>query len=174
MGELGAPLRLVSTRGKKADGADLRRLGAAAVLAVAALQACATGSAPGAPQEQSERRMRSALEAGLDLYEGGEFVLAARRFRDASVLAGVLSQQEMQRRAVTSECLSWLRSRRLAELAECSGRLESIQRNQRRPEPGVNTLIAMGAIAGGRPLPALRVPHSVRRLLASPEKEDRR
>lgn len=174
MGEFGAPFRLVSMRGKKADGADRRRLGAAAAVAVAALSACASGPGPGESRHVSEHRLRVAVESGLDLYDGGEFVLAARRFRDASVLAGALSQGEVQRRALTSECVSWLRARRLSDLADCSGRLERMQRKQRRPEPGVNTLIAMGAIAGGRPLPSLRIPHSVRPLLESPAQEDLR
>ncbi len=67
----------------------------------------------------------------------------------------------MERRAMTGECTSWLRARRLGELAECTERLEALQRRQRRSDPGLNTLLAIGAIAGGRPLPPFKVPNAV-------------
>ena len=66
--------------------------------------------------------------------------------------------------------LTDLTNRRAVAVSVDPGALYAILRS----DGGVNTLIAMGAIAGGRPLPALRVPHSVRPLLASPEKENRR
>ena len=60
---------------------------------------------------------------------------------------------------------------RLGELAECSQRLERLQRRERRSEPGVNTLIALGAIAGQRPPPALRIPNTVEPLFRQTAKE---
>jgi hypothetical protein len=105
--------------------------------------------------------MNTNVASGFDLYDGGEYVLAARRFHSAVDLAVVLDDEESRRRATAGECVCWLRARKLAELAECSQRLEAVQSRQRRPDPGVNTLIALGSIAGGHPLPTLRLPVAV-------------
>lgn len=139
-----------------------------AVAALTALVACATAGAPGPfPAE----RMRASLDAGLDLYDAGDFVLAARRFREAAARADSLEAPELGRKATAGECVAWLRARQLDELAECSQRLERRQRRARRSDPGVNTLVALGAVAGGRPLPTLRVPGSVRPLIEESARE---
>ncbi len=125
-----------------------------------ALAACAT------PRDaHTQHAARAALGSGLDLYEAGEYVLAAERFTLAERRAAAASARELQRKALVGACLSWLHAERLQALAACSERLERAQRRARRPEPGVNTLIALGAVAGGRPLPALRIPSSVRPLV---------
>jgi len=106
-------------------------------------------------------RLDASVASAFDLYDGGEYVLAARRFHGAVDLAIVLDDDEARRRATAGECVSWLRARELSELAACSERLETLQSRERRPDPGVNTLIALGSIAGGRPLPPLRLPVAV-------------
>ena len=72
---------------------------------------------------------------------------------------------------MTAACTAWLRARELAELADCTSQLEYLQRHSRRSDPGVNTLIAMGAIAGGRPLPPFRVPNAIQPLLQQAAQE---
>jgi hypothetical protein len=110
---------------------------------------------------------------GLDLYASGEFVLAARRFAIAGQQASAVGDRDLERRALTGQCLAWLRAHRLPELAHCSESLERAQRRLRRPDPGVNTLVALGAIAGGRPLPPLHLPRSVRPLILGAAGEGR-
>ena len=171
MRKVGQPLRLISTGGRKPDGAPLRRHGAATVAAVAALIA-AVGAAVGCTAVTTPVRRpwataaqaRANVTAGLDLYESGEFVLAARRFHAASTQASAEGVRALEKKSVVGECTAWLRARRLGELGECSERLERLQRRERRSEPGVNTLIALGAIAGQRPAPALRIPNTVQPL----------
>jgi hypothetical protein len=154
-------------------GAAAFRLGAAAVVAVAALFGCRT-TAPVESLAAMRARMNTSVASGFDLYDGGEYVLAARRFHAAVDLAIVLDDDASRRRATAGECVSWLRARKLAELAECSRRLEDLQTRQRRPDPGVNTLIAMGSIAGGHPLPALRLPVAVAPLIRASAEGGRR
>jgi hypothetical protein len=161
MRTVGQPLRLLSNRGRRTGGAPLRRHGAATVAAVAALIAavgvaagCATGPTSLSRPTPTAAQARANVTAGLDLYESGEFVLAARRFHLASTQASALHER-----------------RRLGELADCTARLEQLQRRERRSEPGVNTLIALGAIAGQRPLPALRIPNTVEPLFRQAAKE---
>jgi hypothetical protein len=174
----GQPLRLLSTGGRRTDGAPLRRHGAATVAAVAALIAavgvaagCATGPTSLGRPTPTAAQARANVTAGLDLYESGEFVLAARRFHVASTQASALHERALEKKAVTGECTAWLRARRLEELAECTARLERLQRRERRSDPGVNTLIALGAIAGQRPPPALRIPNTVEPLFRQTAKE---
>ncbi len=100
-------------------------------------------------------------------------MLAARRFADAAKQAAPVNARELERRATSAECVSWLRARELNALTECAGRLERLQRRARRADPGVNTLVAVGALAGGRPLPRLRIPNGVRPLLVAAGKEAR-
>jgi hypothetical protein len=176
METVGQPHRLLSHRGRRRDGAPLRRHGAATVAAVAALIAavgvatgCATGSSP--LRQPTVAEARANVTAGLDLYESGEFVLAARRFNVAATQASALRAHLLEKQAVTGECTAWLRARRLGELADCTARLEQLQRRERRSEPGVNTLIALGAIAGQRPLPALRIPNTVEPLFRQAAEE---
>lgn len=139
-------------------------LGGAALV----LLGCATVRDP-----DSSRAARSSAEAALDLYEAGEFQLAAERFARASRQAVAARDPELERRSATGECLAWLHARRLAELADCSRRLEQLQRATRRPDPAVNALVALGALAGDRALPALRLPTSVRALLQAAAREER-
>jgi hypothetical protein len=124
------------------------------------LVACATVHDPGA-----SRAARSRAEAALDLYEAGEYTLSAERFADAARRAAAAGEDTLERKSVAGECLAWLHARRLQELAECSKRLEKLQRTARRPDPALNTLVALGAVAGDRALPPLRIPTSVRPLI---------
>jgi hypothetical protein len=164
--------RLDSSRGRKTGGAASFRLGAAAVLTVAALFGCRT-TAPIESLGAMRARMNTSVASGFDLYDGGEYILAARRFHAAADLAIVLDDDASRRRATAGECVSWLRARMLAELADCGRRLEELQSQQRRPDPGVNTLIALGSIAGGHPLPALRLPVAVAPLIRASAEEGR-
>lgn len=131
-----------------------------------ALAACAT-----VPDARRDDALRAALGAALDLFEAGEFPLAAERFAQVERRAASGRERELQRKALVGECLSWLHAQRLQALADCSERLERSQRRARRPDPAVNTLVALGAVAGGRPLPALRVPGSVRPLVQAAAQE---
>jgi hypothetical protein len=101
------------------------------------------------------------VRSGLALYESRDFVLAAHRFREAAAGANSCGDLTMERRATTGECTAWLRARRLSELSACSLRLEALHRRERRSDPALNTLLAMGAVAGHRPLPPFRVPSAV-------------
>ena len=136
--------------------------------ATLSLFACATVQDPGA-----SRAARSSAEAALDLYEAGEYTLAAERFAHASRRAASAREDTLERKSVAGECLAWLHARRLPELAECSKRLEKLQRRARRPDPALNTLVALGAVAGDRALPALRIPASVRPLVQAAARGDR-
>ena len=175
MSRVGAPLRLGSTGGMNAGGARVRRPGAATAAAVAALTAslaCAGAGGPiGGSDPAAAIEARSGVRMGVDLYESGEFAMAARRFADAANAAYRAADGSLEGRATAAECVAWLRARELAALAECSHRLERLQRRTRRSDPGVNTLIAVGAVAGERPLPRLRIPNGVRPLIVDASKE---
>ena len=77
----------------------------------------------------------------------------------------------MERRATQAECTSWLRARRLSDFSECTSRLETLHRREHRADPGLNTLLAMGAVAGGRPIPPFRVPAAVHPIVRAAAKE---
>jgi hypothetical protein len=124
---------------------------------------------PAATAEQASR-LRANLDAGLDLYAAGDFVLAAHRFEEAAHGARGFRSVTLERKATAAACTSWLRARRLAEFSGCTQRLEGVHRRERRSDPGLNALLALGAVAGQRPLPPLRVPVSVHALLRAPEK----
>lgn len=177
MGCAGSPLRTTSTGGRRTGVAVKRRPGAAAAAVVAALVALLVvgggcqSPRPATPDPAEARMVMDRVEAGLDLYDAGDYVLAARRFREAADGARRCEDLPMQRRATTAECTSWLRARRLGALAECTGRLETLHRKERRSDPGLNTLLAMGAVAGGRRLPALRVPTAVHPMVRAAAKE---
>ena len=141
---------------------------AAAVAILAPLVACQT---PTPPDPALASRVRASVDAGLNLYEAGDYVLAARRFQDAARGARRCGDLPMERKTTTAECAAWLRARRLGELAACSERLETLQRKGRRSDPGLNTLLAMGAVAGGRPLPPFRVPSAVHPIVRALAKE---
>jgi hypothetical protein len=122
----------------------------------------------------AERQLDTSIVDGIRLYESREYDLAARKFQQAAAQAQSLGDDGRRTDATTSECMAWLRARRLGELGDCSRRLEPMQRRQGRSEPGVNTLIAFGAIAAKRPLPSLAIPNSVRSLVQRSAQESRR
>jgi hypothetical protein len=151
-----------------------RRRRVAIVVTVAALVPifAACQSTPTPPPDPNEaRRVRADVEGGLNLYDAGDFVLAAHRFHAAAEGAERCGSLSMERRATQAECTSWLRARRLSELSECTARLETLHRKERRADPGLNTLLAMGAVAGGRPIPPFRVPAAVHPMVRAAAKE---
>jgi hypothetical protein len=149
----------------------LRRHGVAIAAAVATLALLAACQTPTDPDPALARRVRASVDAGLNLYEAGDYVLAARRFQEAAQGARRGGDLSMERKATTAECTAWLRARRLGDLSSCSERLEVLQRKGRRSDPGLNTLLAMGAVAGGRPLPPFRVPSAVHPIVRASAKE---
>ena len=172
MKAVGRPLRRIPSGGRIENEASLRRYWAATAAAVAALTVllvAGTGceTVPPKPVRTTSAAAQAwaNVRAGLSLYESGEYSLAAQRFNTGAVEAHAARDRVLEKKAVTAECTSWLRGRRLAELAECTNRLELLQRSERRSEPGINTLIAFGAIAGERPLPELRIPNEVQALI---------
>ena len=172
-------LRPKSNRGTRTIGAAVRRhraaaIGGAAVLVLSLGCLTAYHRPRGIPTAAAVSRLRGTVETGLSLYESGEFVLAARRFAEAAGSAEAIGAREILRRSTAAECTSWLRARKLEELSECTTRLEGLQRRHPRADPGVNTLIALGAITGQRPLPPLRLPDSVQPLIRATVKESRK
>jgi hypothetical protein len=136
--------------------------------AIAALATCAclaTGCQTPAKYTPDVAVAERTLVEGLGLYDQGEFVLAATRFSEAAHGLRSAGHRERAREATAAECTAWLRARRLRELDDCSERLSALVRRSRHSDPGVNTLIALGAVAGDRPLPPYRVPPRVQRLL---------
>ena len=115
--------------------------------------------------------VRADVDAGLNLYDARDFVLAAHRFHAAAEGAQRCGDLSMERRATTAECTSWLRARRLDDFSDCTDRLETLHRKERRADPGLNTLLAMGAVAGGRPIPPFRVPAAVHPMVRAAAKE---
>jgi hypothetical protein len=100
--------------------------------------------------------------------------MAARRFEDAADAASEIGDRELERRATAAECASWLRAGQLPQLGDCTARLESLQRRAQRSDPGVNTLVALGSLSAGRPLPSLRLPEPVHAVLQEAAKESER
>ena len=160
----GAVLRRTSFGGRSPGGAERRRRSAAAALAVAATSLLAACASTGPPRAAA-RAVPWNVETGLDLYGAGDFVPAAQRFGEAADEARRYRDSDLERRARAAECMAWLRAHRLGELSRCSVRLQALQLRARRSDPGVNTLLAFGAIAGRRPLPPLKVPNAVRPLV---------
>jgi hypothetical protein len=107
------------------------------------------------------------IREGLDLYAAGELAAAGARFRAAAAGAGGLGDVAMERRATAAECAAWLLARCLPELAECAERLEDALRRERRSDPAASAVVALGAIAGGRALPARRLAPGVEALVAA-------
>jgi hypothetical protein len=170
----GSSLRRISTGGRNSDGAMPRRRGVAIAVAIAALVpvVVACQAPPTSPPDPEEaRRVRADINGGLNLYDAGDFVLAAHRFHSAAEGALRCGSLSMERRATQAECTSWLRARRLADFSECTTRLETLHRKEHRADPGLNTLLAMGAVAGGRPIPPFRVPAAVHPLVRAAAKE---
>jgi len=148
------------------------RWGAAPALLVAALVSLACQSPPTRMPDPAEaRRMKEDVRSGLVLYASGDFVLAAQRFQAAGEGARGCGDLTLERKATTAECTSWLRARRLRDVSQCTLRLESLHRRERRADPGLNTLLAMGAVAGGRPIPPFRVPTAVNPIVRAAAKE---
>ena len=135
MGSAGASFRRTLTGGRRTGGAMLRRHGvaiAAAVATLAPLTACQT---PGPADLEQARRVQAGIDAGLNLYEAGDYVLSARRFQEVAQVARFHRDLPMERKTRTAECTAWLRARRLGDLAACSERLETLQRKGRRSDP---------------------------------------
>jgi hypothetical protein len=150
----------------------LRRHGVAVAAAAATLAALAACQTPSQPTDPDQARLVMAdVDAGLDLYASADYVLAAQRFREAAAGARRCGDLALERRSSTAECTAWLRARRLGELSACTQRLEALHRRERRSDPGLNTLLAMGAVAGGRPLPPFRVPSAVHPFVRAAAKE---
>ena len=167
-----ASLRRTSRGGRRTAGAK-RRHGAAVALTAAALLplvACQSPP-PRTPDPAEARAVMENIRSGRVLYESGDFVLAANRFQDAASGARNCGDLSMERKATSAECTSWLRARRLADFSSCTARLESLHRRERRSDPGLNTLLAMGAVAGGRTLPPYRVPSAVHPMVRAAAKE---
>lgn len=161
------PLWNGGTRG----GGSGRRPRIATALAVAILASCASSAPPADPLAASPARIRVAIESGLDLYDSREYDMAARRFGEAAEAASKTGDRELERRATTAECASWLRAQQLLALGECTARLETLQRRARHSDPGVNALVALGSLSAGRPLPPLRLPDPVHAVLQQAAKE---
>jgi hypothetical protein len=171
MGIAGASLRQTSTGGRRKGGAMLRRHGVAIAAAVATLAPLAACQTPGPADLEQARRVQAGIDAGLNLYEAGDYVLAARRFQEMAQVSRFHRDVPMERKIRTAECTAWLRARRLGDLSACSERLETLQRKGRRSDPALNTLLALGAVAGGRPLPPFRVPSAVHPIVRATAKE---
>ena len=167
----GAPLGLSGSGGWNASVAPMR--GAVVAVAAAALlllSACVHQGTATRPTVTAQA-VQSDIDAGLDLYASGEFSMSAQRFRLAADGAVSLGDHATQRNAVVAECMAWLRERRLQELSQCTLRLERLQRRQRRTDPGVNTLMAVGAIAGNRAIPPFKLPSAVHPIVRAAAKE---
>lgn len=171
MRHVGAGIRRAGI-GRTQRGTRRRWQGAAVVLTAVALVACASGGPVGPSRMGSAARYERAVRAGLDLYDAAEYELAALRFEDAAVEGAGLRDRDAEKRAVIAECTAWLRGRRLPELAECTERLEVLHRRSDHAEPGLGALLALGAIAGGRPLPSFRIDPAVQPLIRASHEEE--
>ena len=108
-----------------------------------------------------ERSLREALA----FYDAGEYARAARGCRDAGNRARLLRRSQERCAALVAECTAWLRAERMTEFGSCTGRLAALEGRGGGRDRAVNTLIALGAIADGRPVPAARVPAPVDRMI---------
>ena len=157
------PDRSRRERRERRDRSDLPHRGVIAALAASACLAVACETPP--PYTPDVAEAERTLVEGLGLYDQGEFALAAARFSEAAHGLRSAGHRDRAGDATAAECTAWLRARRLQKLDECSERLSALVRRSRQSNPGVNTLIAFGAVAGDRPLPPNRVPPRVQRLL---------
>jgi len=141
-------------------------LGLGAALVLLGLSACVApvprpvASVPGIGPET-----QAAIADGVRLYEAGEYAMAARRFEAGSALAEQLGDLPLAWRATAAGCTSWLLARQLREFDACGLRLESLQARNHEASGGTNALIALGAVAGGRPQPAVNVPRAIRTVM---------
>jgi hypothetical protein len=139
---------------------------AAVVLALVGLSACvAPSSRPVSPDPGLGAEARDAIGDGVRLYESGEYAMAARRFATGADLAEQLRDLPLAWRATAAECTSWVMVRDLRMFDDCSARLEAVQSRNHEASSGTNALIALGAMAGGRPQPAVNVPRAVRTVM---------
>lgn len=145
------------------------RLGAPAAcvaLALFGLTACvAPASKPVSPDPGIGAEAHDAISDGVRLYESGEYAMAARRFETGADLAEQLHDLPLAWRATAAECTSWLLARDLRMFDGCGVRLEAVQSRNHEASSGTNALIALGAVAGGRPQPAVNIPGAVRTVL---------
>ena len=91
--------------GGTSGGAGRRWAGAAIASMVVALVslACATPApVPSAQREMEARAVRENIDAGLNLYASGDFVLAARRFESAAGGAARCGDLPMERKTTTA------------------------------------------------------------------------
>ncbi len=169
MSESGVPNRLERTT-TAAPGHPARAAagGAAAALCLLlALGAAGCASTAPPPRPAPAGFVESEAEAGARLYRIGDYTLAARRFRAAADEAERCGEPMMESELRVGECTAWLRGGDLNAFRHCTARLETLHREIGRSEPGVNTLLALGAIARGEALPPFRLPAAVRPLLLS-------
>ncbi len=169
MQESGGPFRSMRTpRGAPGRPARAAAGGAAAplcLLAVLGAAGCVSTAPP--PRGVPSGFVESEAEAGARLYRIGDYTLAARRFRAAADEAERCGEPLVESELRTGECTAWLRGGEPDAFRHCTARLEALHREIGRSEPGVNTLLALGAIARGERLPPFRLPASVRPLLIS-------
>jgi len=139
---------------------------AAVALVLLGLTACvAPANRPVSPEPGVGTEAHDAISDGVRLYEAGEYAMAARRFETGAGLAERLRDLPLAWRATAAECTSWLLARDLRMFDGCSVRLEVIQARNHESSGGTNALIALGAVAGGRPQPAVNVPRAVRTVM---------
>ncbi|HKJ25612.1 MAG TPA: hypothetical protein VKB65_12370 [Myxococcota bacterium] len=141
-------------------------LAAGVALALLGLTACvAPSSRPVSLEPGVGAEAHDAIADGVRLYEAGEFAMAARRFEAGAGLAEQIRDLPLAWRATAAECTSWLLARDLRMFDGCSVRLETIQGRNHESSGGTNALIALGAVAGGRPQPAVNIPSAVRTVM---------
>ena len=149
-----------------------RPVGLALLLSAAAIGALALACvATPDPRPLDISAAPESLRAGLDLYAAHEFARAGAQFHEAAHTASNTDNRDLTHRALIAECTAWLRARQLEKLCSCAENLSRSQRRIRSTDPRVNTLITMGAIAGGRPLPSLQTPSAVRIVLRAAAEE---
>jgi hypothetical protein len=134
-----------------------------------ALTACASP-----PPESGPAAAERTLQIGLGLYDSGEYARAAERFRESGNLFRAARFRERWRDATAAECTAWLRAQYLRQLDDCSQRLGALLRRDRRSDPGANTLVALGAVAGGRAVNANRIPREIAPILRTMVAEAKR
>lgn len=165
MSESGVPNKLEqTTTTTKGRPAGATAGGVAVALALLFAAGCAS---PPPPSPARAGYVEAEAEAGARLYQIGDYGLAARRFRAAADEAERCGQPVLESRVRIAECTAWLRGGDVNSFRHCTARLEVLHGELGHSEPGVNTLLALGAIARGEALPPFRLPPSVRRLLQS-------
>ena len=135
----------------------------AAPLLLILLVSCA--SSPSSRRADGPGELRRALGKGLELYDEGELVLAAAWFEEAAQHAQKLEDRTTARDATAAACVAWMRARQLAEFSSCAESLEGLQVALGVSDPGINVLIAFGAIAAARPPPHLAIPEAIGEVL---------